>query len=669
MSKIVQAKVSIPFKLLAIAAYSILIIPTLLFFMGWLKWYFGVLFSIILLFGAFRVIKQDYWYNDDKLIIPLIHLILIIIVFSLWVLFSGSCGIGVSNFDTKWRTAILRDLIEFKWPVYYPETGGSLCYYFVFWMVPALFGKFFGIGVAFVIQWIWMLCIILLSFLLIVHLFKDYSVNILWLICTFIILWSGINIFGAIIMDVLGWNLYGVGLHLNEAYCDKFWNYDSFNFYYRSNEDFICESYNQIVIWLAVPLFLQSNKIHNYAFLGLLIFPFSPWGTVGLGILMILNAGYYIIKDSFSAFIKEAFSIQNICAIFSVFFVFVIFFMANTRTSANQQGGFGIIDFNKFDRPRVIALLTFWLCEFGVYIFFLWEKNKKKFQFLILIPTLMFIPLFWAGNIEGRDFCMNVSLPALYILMIYMVEYIKDKIIGKKLTAKHFVLLICLIMAATTPVFDWAAKVKTMYFNKSINIQDDSFFTYSNKKPEDISNQVAANPKEALFYRFFAKSFETFFVSSDLSDIATLTNIDDYFDYLIGKNCTVFIAVQDIPGFSLNEITIDKMKQLGFNDDIDILIRREYHSFIGIVKNGEIVLQQIGQDEPISQFVEIDTYSVSMASATFNTGNYANIIIKGVDYSVKYRGLNIVVRDNITGCIIDSVCFDTHTEEMPCIRK
>jgi len=41
-----------------------------------------------------------------------------------------------------------------------------------------------------------------------------------------------------------------------------------------------------------------------------------------------------------------------------------------------------------------------------------------------------------------------------------------------------------------------------------------------------------------------------------------------------------------------------------------------YHSFIGIVGNGESVLQQVGQDESISQFVEIDSYSVSIANCS-----------------------------------------------------
>lgn len=508
MEKIAHTKVSIPFRWIVLAAHAVLIVPILIFFIGWLKWYWGFLFSGILLFGAVTVIKKDYWDNLDKLELPALHLVLIIFVFGVWIAYSGSCGVGVSNYDTPWRTACLRDLINFQWPVYYPEIDAGLCYYFIFWMIPALFGKFFGLGFAFVVQWAMMLLIVLISFLLILYLFKDYRVQVLWLICVFIVLWSGINILGTILTDIRGWNLYGLQMGLNEAYCDAFFNGESFNFYYRSNQDFICESYNQILIWMVVPLFIQNKKIHNYAFWGILLFPFSPWATIGFGILMVIDAIHHIIKNSFKIFFREAFSIQNVSVIFSVFVVFGLFFTANSRTDAGQGGGFGILTLSKFDFPRIVGLIIFWICEFGIYFALIWKKYKKNWNFCMLLPVLLLIPFFWVGNIWGRDFCMNVSLPALYILMIYMIGYIKDEVIGQKINGRNFVLIICLVAAATTPVFDWAGKTKVMIAQKSIVVQDDNFYTYSDKRPEDLINQLIAHPDGMLFYQLLAKSFK-----------------------------------------------------------------------------------------------------------------------------------------------------------------
>ena len=100
-----------------------------------------------------------------------------------------------------------------------------------------------------------------------------------------------------------------------------------------------------------------------------------------------------------------------------------------------------------------------------------------------------------------------------------------------------------------------------------------------------------------------------------------------------------------------------------------ILMQSEYHSFIGIVDNGEIITKQIGGDEYICYQGEIDGYPAKIESATLNSGNFSVINIKGRDYSLKGRGLNIVVRDNQTGCVIDYVAFDTHVDEMTCVRQ
>ena len=42
------------------------------------------------------------------------------------------------------REAYFRDLINFKWPLIYPNSGYGYVNYFAHWVVPALFGKIFG---------------------------------------------------------------------------------------------------------------------------------------------------------------------------------------------------------------------------------------------------------------------------------------------------------------------------------------------------------------------------------------------------------------------------------------------------------------------------------------------------------------------------------------------
>ena len=669
-----QFKLSILFRYVAITAFAILIVPVLIFFFGWLKWYLAVLFSGILLFGVIWMIKKDYWSNADVLEIPIFHFVLIVAVFGVWILFSGSCGVGapITNGDLPYRNAYLRDLTEFNWPVYYPETDVNLCYYYIFWMIPALFGKILGVSVAFFVQWLWILLIVLTSFLLITYLLKDYNTKTFWLICVFIILWSGMNLVGTLVCDILGHSPYGIAMSSMEGWCDGYGGFgEPFEFIYRSNQDSICQIYNQILVWIAVPLYLQSRKIHNYAMIGLLLLPFSPWGTLGLALIMIIDAKYHFNRDGFKFIIREIFSVQNICSITSLLIVFGLFFASNSRTNVSQGGGIGMLSLNRFDFDHIMEIILFWLCEFGIYCLFIKKFFQKDYLFKVVILLLMLIPLFWIGGPTSRDFCMNASLPALYILMIYMIIYIKDEVMGKILNFKHFVLIICLITAAYTPIFDIAAKTKVMCANKSFAVQNDWFYTFSNKDPDTLQNQAVKNSERTVFFKYLAKLYKdgVSAVSDELSDIKSIIDIDMYFDYLLEKNCTIYIAVQDIQGFYMGQETANRLKQLGFSDEIDLLLDNEYHSFIGILNNGYVVTQQIGGDEHISYSDKFDGYPVAIESATLNTGNFSVINIKGRDYSVKGRGLNIVVRDNQTDCVIDSVAFDTHIDSKTCTRQ
>lgn len=509
LAKLNALKVKIPFRAMIITAYGIMIIPIIIFFVGWLKWYWAVIFSAALLFGAFWLIKKDYWPNRDVLELPFVPVIIIGVALAFWAVYAGNCGVYVSNYDTPWRTALLRDLVNYDWPVYYADTDCALVYYLTFWMIPALAGKIFGLTGAFVVQWLWLTLIAFMSFLLLTYLLKDYSTRALVLIAVFLVMWSGMNVLGTLITETLGLNKYGLQLSTTEAYCDMFFNGESFNFLYRCNDEYMRQIYNQTPIIVAVPLLILNRNIHTYAFLGLILFPFSPWGTIGLAIFMIIDAVKYIKENKFKGFLKEAFSIPNLCAIFSIMLGFGTYFLSSSRTSSSENGGFGILTLSKFDKYRIFALLLFWLCEFGIYYALIWKKHHESFTFRCLLPVLMLIPFFWVGSIWGRDFCMNVSLPALFILMYYMIIYVKDEVIGKRLTARNFALLICLFIAAGTPIMNFAYSAKTMYAQHSLIVQDDSVYSYSDKRPEDgYYNFLIEEPKEKPFYKYFAKSID-----------------------------------------------------------------------------------------------------------------------------------------------------------------
>lgn len=153
-------------------------------------------------------------------------------------------------------------------------------------------------------------------------------------------------------------------------------------------------------------------------------------------------------------------------------------------------------------------------------------------------------------------------------------------------------------------------------------------------------------------------------------EICTIDNFSDYLSYMTSNpEYGYFISVKDVPGHELckSDELIHKIKNLGF-ENMDKFTNWEYHSFLGVIKNGEVIYEHVGDDEKISYISFIDNHSLVMDSATLNAGNKASIYIDDKDYAINRRGINIVVYDFNREEIIDSVCFDTHTEGIECFR-
>lgn len=127
------------------------------------------------------------------------------------------------------------------------------------------------------------------------------------------------------------------------------------------------------------------------------------------------------------------------------------------------------------------------------------------------------------------------------------------------------------------------------------------------------------------------------------------------------EDITVAVAVRDIQGYCLRPDEVDMLEQLGFVN-LDVLLDHTYHSFLGVSALGSDTYQKIGNDEIIQQSVTINNHSFQLTSATWQTGDVAQIAIDGVEWAVNKRGINFVVLDNSTGTIIDTVAFDTHVE-------
>ncbi|MCC0655731.1 hypothetical protein IC175_04090 [Clostridioides sp. ES-S-0123-01] len=515
--------IKIKSKNLVIIAYLYLIIPILIFFMTWLKLYIGITMSTLLVIAFYKLIKKDYS-NDDRFIeINKKTFFYITIVLLIFVYLTGQGGFFFQYSDNSTRNAMLRDLIYFKWPIIYPETGNGLVYYFMHWIIPAFIAKLFiNTSYAFLIGrialFIWTFIGVFIVILLINQYLKVSRTKLIWIVVIVFIGWGGINIIGGIVSNTF--SLIDFDLNTYGWWTNFTINNQPFGYMYRSNMDQLCSTYNQTIApWIAIViLLLNKQKIRNFAFLGLCILPYAPLPFLGLFIIMFSLGMRYvyiegICRKNYTKVLKEVFSCQNILAVFTIFVVFLLFFSCNVAYSGGVEGAStGLyVPLKEYGAIRLIVLFSFYVLSFGLYMYFILEDNKNNFMYIIIGISLVIIPFFRIGKLA--DFCWNVSVPAYFCLMILVTEFLLDKIrYNREINLKFVGLIICLSLSFLNPISQACFGIKIAIIEKNVFLMVDNTVTFSDKnigdegtEAMDLHNYLVPQPYNKPFYKYLAK--------------------------------------------------------------------------------------------------------------------------------------------------------------------
>lgn len=519
--KIKGPVLTIKFKYLAIAAYLYMVVPILIFFVSWLRWYVGFPMAAILILGLYILLKTDYLNNNDMILLPWKHFIMIAFTFLLWVWLSGQGGFFYQTSDNHWRNAVFRDLINFSWPVIYPKTGNALVYYLMHWIVPALFGKLFGWVAGNIALALWTYAGILISYLLIAKICNADATYKFWLIALIFIGWGGLNQIGLSLMEVLGYNHYC--LNSGDGWLDlaPLVNGYGYGYQYSTNDTLLCWVYNQTIVpWIAVPLFLDNKKISSMAFLGLCVLPFAPLPFVGLFLIMVCIAipeAMKAIKAREFTIFKKIFSIPNLSAVCTIFIVFWLFFKLDGGVSGSAvKSVFGLyVPLKGFNFTRIALLLLFDILDFGVFAVLIFNRHKKNLLFYIVVISLILIPNFRIGE-GSRDFCMRASIPALFVLMIMVMQYLCQR---KEIVFKNMRNTVALIVALTLCGFNvyssYCGKLEEIRSQHTFPISADTIKTFSDKQIGDtmpgfgnlvLVNFLCPDPGTKAFYKYLARN-------------------------------------------------------------------------------------------------------------------------------------------------------------------
>jgi|GEM_PF-905333 len=405
------------------AAMLYIALPILIFFSMWLRPVLAVATCAIVLASLFFAIRnplaETSWRLDRRQTILFVGVILII---AIWVFFSGQGGFAFQNSDYHDRNAIFHDLIEKSWPVTYDFSAASLdtleglnalphfavlTYYIAFWLPGALVGKLFGWTAGNVALYLWAFIGLVLTAYFLFRTLRRVTIRSILIMIFF----SG--------LDIVGYLWATKGALPSPIAHIEWWS----GFQYSSLTTLIFWVFNQaIVFFLALMLIENMKNSRSLFFLYALLLLYGPFPFLGMLPFVLVKAYEGVATSirkpairpiglffrSFFEGIVRALSFENIAGGITVLAIVYLYFYGNV--AAGRYMGL-----SRQMNPGYIVFLTFEvlfpLLLAGIVYF-------RKPYFVVCALSLVAIGFFQVGI--GQDFCMRVSIPAIFVLMLFV---------------------------------------------------------------------------------------------------------------------------------------------------------------------------------------------------------------------------------------------------------
>ena len=489
-------------KVITAVTYVYMTLPFLIFAIGWMKIYFWIPAVAAVIFCAWKAWRDTpaFWrpqFNKDNIV----KIIFILAIIAAWVFYSGIGKQVFQNSDHYYRNGIFEVLVDCNWPVYnkeinfgvYPEgtTMTSMMYYIGFWMPAAVVGKLFGLEAGYTFQMIWAFIGIVLIYYYICTRKKKLAVWPLALLIFF----SGLGIIG---MFLTGPNVFDVA---NDAHIE-WW---VFPYQYSANTTQLFWVFNQsLPAWLCTVFAMQQTNNRSLVFILATLLLNATFPFVGLLVFVVfwaLSRKYTLpetdirkdkAKSWLKAFSKDTFTIQNILG-GGVLGIFTYLYIKGNVAASNIASQESLLETIEWEKYLILVLV-----EVGAYLLLLYKYNNNKGVYFVTLLSLVMVPLLMGGS---KDFCMRVSIPALFILMLL----VQDTLEASKHKKDKFVfigLAAALCIGSITPIHEISRTIKgTMECNSNGTEYGTTQTKYDVLNFENFSGSVDDN----LFFDYIAK--------------------------------------------------------------------------------------------------------------------------------------------------------------------
>ena len=478
-------------------------LPCVLFCIGWLKVVFWVPLCIIIVAALYLSLKRkdDNIENEEILSFKPLTMLLILGMVIVIVGLSGTGGYSHQDVDFIKHNSLLKDLIEYEWPIGYSHAGPEfkpyvLAIYVGYYLPAAVVGKVFGWAVANHFSYFWAVTGIMLTIMWFLKLTGKVS---FWFALLFIF-------FGG--MDVIAYALlHSWPISTKELYnVLDLWlvNYAPYMkgvfWLFPSNITMLYVSPHHILPGWMIVMIIMYNTIHRKSVKELLLLwaatsVYSAFVFVGLMPFVLLSL--YLTR------LKGVFSFQNLVA-GSLLLVFTGLYTISN--DADYPKGWMWEYHNMFEKWPLLFL--FYMTEFGIFAFFCpklasYPKHfPQRIWWWTAIVVLLFCPWYRMGTF--CDFTSKACLPSLIVFLVYIASTIRYTKTEQEKMCAH-ILIFLLFIGSFTGQF----RVARAPAHKGVSLSPPSVETIPNmgylfRTRWDVAKQMLADPEKSFFWRYMA---------------------------------------------------------------------------------------------------------------------------------------------------------------------
>ena len=441
-----------------------LMLPVVVWLVGWFEWWFGIPASVLLMLAFWQALSGSWRLRLGPATVALL------LVALGWVMTTGAGGL-LDHYNADWQVhrSKLLDLSRYPWPTYLPhplvphlpdQTEHLLRYYLGWYMVPGLIALMFGPAALnwAVPLWTWIgVALILLLFT------RRHQGWRIFLAAAVVICFSGMDVLRVILfegwtwidlrVDWQGWPGIDVGIdHIEWYYWDILTQYSSnMTALQWAPQHFISAC-------LYALLLLNLRRQPRFLAISGILLAASPFWSVfvALGLLPLLAVLF------FSNGIRPFLRWQNLILSWPLAGLVVLYL---TSGSVDFPHGWLMEgdDWSMILKWSALFYLTEFLLIAGL-LYLLCPGLRREPFFVVSIGTLLFLPWFRYG--VYNDLVMRASLPSLFLLCYWCADVLARQRVdpGWKRRLALVGLVIALLVGSVTAFIEVTRAIRTVRF-------------------------------------------------------------------------------------------------------------------------------------------------------------------------------------------------------------